>query len=255
VSLMLLLLLVLLLLLLQVPLPVPPAASRPPVFVLGGEDDRVLDVQAYQELARCVRSNNALVQGKIIDSGRSYRRQVCSGQVHVAGCVNVGCRTLTRAAFSVGFFYNPGRAQVRGVFQAAWHSHWPVDIRRRPQALYGCMCGTHSACPSLYHSKERSIILCCIRVCTPTHIPSCLHLAAALLAPPPKKPHHPTVPTTRSLWCCRGWPMTSCWTHAGRQQRGHCKTGWTPHTEYGSLISSTEVAGHQSLRAACRTVS
>jgi hypothetical protein len=37
---------------LQVPLPRPPA-DCPPVFVLGGEDDKVLDVQAYQELARC----------------------------------------------------------------------------------------------------------------------------------------------------------------------------------------------------------
>jgi hypothetical protein len=35
---------------LQVPLARP--ANPPPVFVLGGEDDRVLDVQAYQELAR-----------------------------------------------------------------------------------------------------------------------------------------------------------------------------------------------------------
>jgi hypothetical protein len=34
----------------QVPLPAPPA-DCPPVFVLGGEDDKVLDVQAYKELA------------------------------------------------------------------------------------------------------------------------------------------------------------------------------------------------------------
>uniref|UniRef100_A0A383W958 AB hydrolase-1 domain-containing protein n=1 Tax=Tetradesmus obliquus TaxID=3088 RepID=A0A383W958_TETOB len=34
----------------QVPLPAPPA-DCPPVFVLGGEDDRVLDVQSYKELA------------------------------------------------------------------------------------------------------------------------------------------------------------------------------------------------------------
>jgi predicted esterase len=34
----------------QVPLPAPPA-GHPPVFVLGGEDDKVLDVQSYTELA------------------------------------------------------------------------------------------------------------------------------------------------------------------------------------------------------------
>jgi hypothetical protein len=34
----------------QVPLPTPPA-DHPPVFVLGGEDDKVLDVQSYTELA------------------------------------------------------------------------------------------------------------------------------------------------------------------------------------------------------------
>jgi hypothetical protein len=36
---------------LQVPLPAPPAHC-PPVFVLGGENDKVLDVKAYEELAR-----------------------------------------------------------------------------------------------------------------------------------------------------------------------------------------------------------
>jgi len=36
---------------LQVPLPAPPGHC-PPVFVLGGENDKVLDVKAYEELAR-----------------------------------------------------------------------------------------------------------------------------------------------------------------------------------------------------------
>lgn len=35
----------------QVPLP-PPPPGCPPVFVLGGADDRVLDVPAYEELAK-----------------------------------------------------------------------------------------------------------------------------------------------------------------------------------------------------------
>jgi hypothetical protein len=69
----------------------------------------------------------------------------------------------------------------------------------------------------------------------PLSNPSCLPLASP---PPPSSyppplPNRRTVPTTHGLWSYRVWPMMSCWTHAGRQLLGLCRTGWMQHTDQG----------------------
>lgn len=65
----------------QVPLPAPAPGSTPPVFVLGGEDDNVVDVPAVQELASYYGVEPLVIPGLAHDCMLDTRWQVAASEL------------------------------------------------------------------------------------------------------------------------------------------------------------------------------
>jgi hypothetical protein len=114
----------------SVPLP-PPPPHAPPAFVLGGEDDKVVDTEAIRELATAYRVAPVILPGMAHDVMLVRAQGVggpCAPAFALAAAPGVGAHAQQRAAAV------PRRCRTRGGSRRRrrWRSGWQPRSRHNP---------------------------------------------------------------------------------------------------------------------------